>query len=80
VMSREWVGKPGSVQPYMCLDLWMALGGDPRVFDLWMAHPKRTIADAWSELLAAVRGDLMLEDHNPPLGELLELVERRLGL
>lgn len=60
------------------LDVWMALGGEPIAFDRWMAEPKRTPADAWAQLLAAIRGDLMVGDHNPgPGDELLALIWQR---
>lgn len=59
------------------LDVWVALGGDPTDFDTWMADPKRTPADAWAQLLAAVRGDVMAGDTNPYPGLILSLVWNR---
>jgi hypothetical protein len=60
------------------LDVWVALGGDFLSFELWMDDPNRTPADAWAQLLAAIRGDLMAGDHNPgPGDELLALIEAR---
>lgn len=61
---------------YHFLDIWMALGGDPLVFDAWIEHPKRTPADAWHQLLGAIRGDLpgLLADTNPPAGELVDVL------
>lgn len=62
------------------LDVWLALGGHVSAFEAWMAEPKRTAADAWAELMAAVRGDIavLLEGTNPPAGdELLALVQAR---
>lgn len=44
------------VKRYELLDLWMALGGDPIVFEQWMAEPRRTEEDAWAQLLGAVSG------------------------
>ena len=63
-------------QRFELLDLWIALGGDPLVFETWMAEPRRTIEDAWAQLVAAVAGDLvaLMADTNPPAGELLALV------
>jgi hypothetical protein len=58
------------------LDVWMALGGDPATFEEWMDNPKRTPADAWAQLLAAIRGDLMNGDHNPEPGLILKLVRQ----
>lgn len=66
---------------YAMLDVWMALGGSPRGFDEWMEDdPRRTDADSWAQLMAAVKNDLigLLEDTNPPTGALLLLVEARL--
>lgn len=69
------------VPPYRFLDIWQALGGDPLTFDEWMAEPRRSPADAWSQLMAAIRGDLigLLADDNPPANELLPLVAARTG-
>jgi len=67
---------PG-IPRYAMLDLWMALGGDSEVFEAWMADPKRTPADAWAQLLAAVRGDTMPGDTNPYPGAILQLVWNR---
>lgn len=59
--------------------VWMALGGDPRDFETWINDPGRTRADAWAQLLAAIRGDIpaLMRDTNPPTGELLAIVEAR---
>lgn len=65
------------IPQYAMLDVWMALGGEPRVFDEWMADPKRTPADAWAQLLAAIRGNLMVGDTNPYPNQILELVWQR---
>lgn len=62
---------------YALLDVWMALGGDSQAFEKWMDEPKRTPADAWSQLLGAIRGDLMTGDHNPDPGTLLGLIWNR---
>lgn len=60
------------------LDVWMALDGEPQDFEAWMDEPDRTTADAWAQLLAAIRGDLMVGDTNPEPGEVLGLVWKRL--
>lgn len=62
---------------YLLLDVWMALGGESQDFERWMDEPRRTHADAWAQLLAAIRGDLMPGDTNPPPGEILALVWNR---
>lgn len=65
---------------YHFLDIWLALGGDPGAFDRWIGEPRRTPADAWSQLLCAIRGDVatLMADTNPPAGdELLALVAPR---
>ena len=61
---------------YHMLDIWLALGGDPKVFDEWIEHPKRTPADAWSQLMAAIRDDVvtLTQDTNPPAHLLLDVV------
>jgi len=59
------------------LELWQALGGDPVVFLDWFTEPGRTPADAWSQLLGAVAGDLMAGDTNPEPGAILALVWNR---
>ncbi len=61
---------------YALLELWQALGGDWQTFEEWMAEPRRTEADAWSQLLGAVRGSVasLFADTNPPAGQLLDLV------
>ena len=61
------------------LDIWLALGGDSRVFEEWIDEPTRYPSDAWAQLLAAIRGDLMNDDTNPPPGALRELVYRRIS-
>lgn len=71
-----------TVDSLAMLDIWLALHGDPRVFDRWIADPQRHPADAWSQLLAAVAGDrdLLERDTNPPAGELLDLVPGHVDL
>lgn len=64
----------GEVPLIAHLDVWLALGGTPIDFDAWMADPKRTPADAWAQLLAAIRGDDMSGDTNPAPGLILDLV------
>jgi len=66
-----------TIPRYAMLDIWMALGGKSTVFEQWIDEPKRTPADAWAQLVGAVRGDVvgLLEDTNPPAGELLALVD-----
>lgn len=66
-----------SIPRYAMLDVWSALGGDSDTFDAWMADPKRTPADAWAQLLAAIRGDVMAGDTNPYPGAILQLVWNR---
>lgn len=56
------------------LDVWQALGGDPFLFEQWVDEPNRTPADAWAQLLAAIRDDDMSGDHNPEPGLSLDLV------
>lgn len=64
--------------PGAMLDVWVALGGHPRAFERMMSEPRRTPADAWSQLLAVVndRGHTTFEgDTNPPPGpEFAQLV------
>lgn len=59
----------------LCLDVWVALGGNGPDFETWMDEPRRTNADAWAQLMAAVRGDWpgLFADTNPPAGQLLDL-------
>lgn len=59
-----------------CLDLWLALGGDSLLFDDWYDGERMSPADAWSLLLSAVRGDVvvLLAATNPPAGQLLAVV------
>lgn len=60
------------------LDVWMALGVPPSEFEAWYNHPKRTPADAWAQLLQAIRDPSKLnEDSNPPAGTLAEWLEPR---
>lgn len=62
------------------LDVWVALGGDLHGFETWVDDSRRTPADAWAQLMAAIRGDVrgLMADTNPPAGDLLlELVEAR---
>lgn len=58
---------------YEMLDIWQALGLDPGEFDSWMDEERRTPADAWAQLIAAIAGDVkaLCRDTNPPAGELL---------
>lgn len=74
-MSESW----GFWVPrHALLDVWMSLGGGSQVFEDWMSEPKRTPADAWAQLMAAIRGDLMTGDHNPEPGDaLLALIWQR---
>ena len=66
-------------EPYERLDIWMALGLDSQEFGPWSEHPKRTPADAWAQLMAAVAGNVasLCKDTNPPAGELLIDAARR---
>jgi len=64
---------------YAMLDLWMALGGDPTEFDRWSEEPEMYPVEMWSFLLAAVRGDDLTVNHNPPPGRLLDVVNARAG-
>lgn len=59
---------------YAQLDVWLALGGDGQAFERW--RDERGFADAWAQLMAAVKGDVvgLLADTNPPAGALLDLV------
>ena len=60
------------------LELWQALGGDVGSYDRWMADQRRTVADGWAQLLAAVAGNVasLFADTNPPAGdELLALLK-----
>lgn len=62
------------------LDIWLALGGNALDFETWIDDPQRTPADAWAQLMNAIAGNViaLLEDTNPPAGDLLlELVEAR---
>lgn len=56
------------IPTYAMLDVWMALGGSPEAFDRMQDEPRRTPADTWAQLMAAVRGDDLSRDHNPPVG------------
>lgn len=59
------------------LDIWTALGGDAGTFHAWLRDDeRRTPADSWAQLMAAVAGDrrLLEADTNPPAGLLLDLV------
>lgn len=60
---------------YALLDVWLSLGGEPGAFESWMED--RSTADAWAQLMSAIRGDIisLLEDSNPPAGLLLGLVD-----
>lgn len=60
------------------LRVWMALGGDSRDFDVWLHSDGVTHADVWSQMLAAIKGDLMVGDTNPPPPDsLLALIWQR---
>lgn len=63
------------------LDLWMALGLDSADFDPWMDEPRRTPADAWAQLVAAIAGNVesLRRDTNPPAGAELIAAARRVG-
>lgn len=63
------------------LDVWMALGGDPLAFDDWIDEPRRTPADAWAQLIAAVGHNIkaLERDTNPPAGALLDLASHGAG-
>ena len=60
------------VERLAMLQVWMALGGESQPFERWMEN--RTLVDAWHQLLAAISGDIagLIEDSNPPAGELLD--------
>ena len=62
------------VERLAMLEVWMALGGESQPFERWMEN--RTFVDAWHQLLAAIGGDIagLVEDSNPPAGELLDLL------
>jgi len=63
---------------YAQLDVWCALGGDYASFDHWRFHEddRRTFADAWAQLCAAIKGDVagLMADTNPPAGSILDLL------
>lgn len=61
---------------YAMLDVWMALGGESEAFDRMWAEEGRTPADTWSQLLAVVRGQFPIGDHNPPPGPEFEALRR----
>jgi len=66
----------GPIPEYALLDVWMALGGESEAFTHWRFNEdrRRTMADSWAQLMAAVRGDWTMEgDTNPPPGSLLLL-------
>lgn len=42
-----------TIAPYLLVDLWQALGGDPADFDDW--HTRHGSTDTWGQLLAIVR-------------------------
>lgn len=69
-VEAEMKGDRNVVDRIYMLDVWMALGGTPRDFEVWVAE-QGADADAWSHLVGAVRGDHMASDHNPPVGDLL---------
>lgn len=64
---------------YLMLDVWVALGCSGVTFEDWIDDPQRTPADAWSQLMAAIRGDLptLLADTNPPAGVLVDFMVER---
>jgi hypothetical protein len=68
------------IPPYVMLDVWMALGGDSEGFDRMWAEEGRTPADTWSQLLAMVRGEYPIDDHNPPPGPEFEALHQQLKL
>jgi hypothetical protein len=78
-MTRRVRSTDEGIPRFAMLDLWMALGGDSNAFEAWMDEPKRTPADAWAQLLAAVSGNLdsLLADTNPPAGAILHLAWQR---
>lgn len=62
----------------MMLDIWLSLDGDGEEFEAWIDDPRRTFADAWAQLMAAINGSgSLVLDTNPPAGELLNLPVRR---
>ena len=73
--AEAWLEQGSAIPRYAMLDVWLALGGDGQTFEAWMEE--RTSADAWAQLLAAIRGDLMLGDTNPEPGAILALVWKR---
>jgi hypothetical protein len=52
------------------LDVWMALGGEPAAFYRMWEEDRRTPADTWAQLMAAVGQRLgsLAADTNPPIG------------
>lgn len=64
-----------AVERWHLLDIWQALGGEPEEFERWMDEPRRSVADAWAQLMAAIRGDIdtLEADTNPPAGYVLYL-------
>jgi hypothetical protein len=52
------------------LDVWMALGGEPAAFYRMWDEDRRTPADTWAQLMAAVGQRLgsLAADTNPPIG------------
>ncbi len=80
--TRTLVADEFPVPRFAMLDVWVALGGDSIVFEEWIDDHRRTPADAWAQLLAAIEGDAesLAEDTNPPAGELLDLANRDLRL
>lgn len=68
--QRPNEGTQYGIPVHAMLDVWMALGGSPDAFYRMWEEPKRTPADTWAQLLAAIRGDLasLLADNNPPIG------------
>ncbi len=76
--AKRIVVSSGPIPDYALLDVWCALGGDYTGFNHWrfIEDPRRTMADAWAQLMAAVRGDIagLMEDTNPPAGSIIDLI------
>ena len=53
IIERAVRERDDPIPRYAQLDVWMALGGGAVAFERW--RDGRTFADAWSELIAAVR-------------------------
>lgn len=62
------------------LDVWIQLGCPSLLFDSFMDDPRRTPADAWAQLLAAISGNVnaLCRDTNPPApNELIDAARQR---